>query len=66
MNPSQITMKAFILVQPRFLKPVDIPVPEPQPGQVRVKIAYTGICGSDVEAFLGNRKPEFLSNPPML
>jgi L-iditol 2-dehydrogenase len=59
-------MKAFILSAPRQLNAVDIPIPEPGPGQVRIKIAYTGVCGSDVEAYLGHRKPEFLSNPPML
>ena len=59
-------MKAFILKAPRQLEPVELPIPEPDPFQVRVKIGYVGICGSDVEAYLGNRKPEFLSDPPML
>ncbi|MHC4606318.1 MAG: zinc-dependent alcohol dehydrogenase [Planctomycetota bacterium] len=59
-------MKAFVLRAPRKLEPVDLPVPEPGPGEVRVKIGYVGICGSDVEAYLGHRKPEFLTDPPML
>ncbi len=59
-------MKAFILDGPRKLRPVEIPVPEPGPCEVRVRIAYCGICGSDVEAYLGHRPIEALSDPPML
>ena len=59
-------MLAFILREPRRLERIDLPVPEPGPDRVRVKVACVGICGSDVEAYLGHRKPEFLSDPPML
>ena len=59
-------MLAFVLDSPRNLKPVDLPVPEPGPLEVLVRIAYVGICGSDVEAYLGHRNPEFLSKPPRL
>jgi threonine dehydrogenase-like Zn-dependent dehydrogenase len=59
-------VKAFLLKAPRRLEAVDIPVPEPRRGELRVKIAYVGICGSDVEAYLGRRKPEFLADPPIL
>lgn len=59
-------MLAFVLQQPRQLERIDLPVPEPGPDQVRVRIAYTGICGSDVEAYLGHRALEFLTDPPML
>jgi threonine dehydrogenase-like Zn-dependent dehydrogenase len=59
-------MKAFVLNAPRQLQAVDIPVPEPGAAEVRVKIAYVGICGSDVEAYLGRRRPEWLGDPPML
>ncbi len=41
-------------------------MPEPAPDQVRIKIAYVGICGSDVEAYLGRRQPEFLGDRPVL
>jgi threonine dehydrogenase-like Zn-dependent dehydrogenase len=59
-------VKAFVLDGPRKLRPIDVPGPEPAPNQVRVKVAYCGICGSDVEAYLGHRKAEFLSDPRML
>lgn len=59
-------MRSFILRAPRELEAVDVPLPEPSSFEVRVRIAHVGVCGSDVEAYLGHRKPEFLSDPPML
>ena len=41
-------MKA-VLVQPDYsLKMEDYPTPEPGPGEVVVKVAYCGICGTDL------------------
>ncbi len=31
-------------------------VPQPRPGEVRVRLIQVGICGSDVHVFLGHRK----------
>ena len=59
-------MRSFVLESPRHLVPVDIPIPEPGPLEVRVRVAYVGICGSDVEAYLGHRHAEFLGDPPRL
>ncbi len=59
-------MKAFILRGPRKLELADVELPQPGPYQVRIKVAYVGICGSDTEAYLGNRKVEYLGRPPML
>lgn len=41
-------------------------VPEPADGEIRVRIKWVGICGSDVEAYRGNRRPEFMSIPARL
>ncbi len=41
-------------------------IPEPGSDEIRVKIKWVGICGSDVEAFRGARAPEFLSTPSRL
>lgn len=41
-------------------------VPEPAEGEVRVKIKWVGICGSDVEVFRGAREAEFISYPTRL
>lgn len=59
-------MKSFVLKAPRRLEAADIPLPEPGPSELRVKIAYVGICGSDVEAYQGRRQAEFLNDPPIL
>lgn len=56
-------MKAFILSKPGRLEQVDLPIPQPGPYEIRIKVACVGICGSDVEVFKGNRSPEFLTNP---
>jgi len=48
-------MLAFILRGPRRLERVDLPIPEPGPHDVRIKVAYVGVCGSDVEAYLGHQ-----------
>lgn len=41
-------------------------IPVPGPDEVRVKITYVGICGSDLEAFRGSRAPEFMTHPARL
>lgn len=44
-------MKAIKYHGPRNVEMVDIPKPQAGPGQVVVKIAYCGICGTDVHAY---------------
>lgn len=44
-------MKAIRYYGPRNLELLDIPVPSPGPGEVLVKIAYCGICGTDIHAY---------------
>jgi L-iditol 2-dehydrogenase len=41
-------------------------IPEPAEGEVRVKVKWIGICGSDVEVFQGHRQPEFITFPARL
>lgn len=41
-------------------------IPQPGDGEVRVKIKWVGICGSDLEAYRGIRAPEFISTPARL
>lgn len=46
-------MKALVYQGPKTLEVVDRPVPEPQKGEVLIKIKSCGICGSDVHGYLG-------------
>lgn len=41
-------------------------IPEPKEGEVRIKVKWVGICGSDVEVYRGAREPEFVSYPTRL
>jgi L-iditol 2-dehydrogenase len=48
-------MKAAFLIEPKNSVIREISIPEPQFGEVRVKLSKIGICGSDVHLFLGHR-----------
>jgi len=53
-------MKALLLSKYKFLEVADLPEPEPGPGEVLVRVAACGICGSDVhgyDGFSGRRIP---------
>ena len=41
-------------------------IPEPGDDEVRVKVRWIGVCGSDVEIYRGTRRPEWLSLPARL
>lgn len=41
-------------------------IPEPEDDEIRVKIIYVGICGSDIETYRGTRSAEFVSLPVRL
>ncbi len=48
-------MRAAFLQSPGLIQFLDIPVPEPGFGEVRVRLKQVGICGSDVHLFGGHR-----------
>lgn len=48
-------MLAGILTAPRSIALQRRPVPEPGPGEVRIRMKAVGICGSDVSLFQGHR-----------
>ncbi|SVD82360.1 uncharacterized protein METZ01_LOCUS435214, partial [marine metagenome] len=48
------TMKALLLTAPSTLTLTDLETPEPDAGEVRVRIAACGICGSDVHGYTGS------------
>lgn len=53
-------MKALMYTAVRTLEMRDVPEPKPGPGEALVRVAATGICGSDLSGFLGHsarRKP---------
>lgn len=46
-------MKAIRLSEPREISCIEIPKPEPGPGEALIRICAAGICGSDIGAFRG-------------
>jgi threonine dehydrogenase-like Zn-dependent dehydrogenase len=48
-------MKAAVLVKPLQIELVDHPIPNPGPGQLRIRLQEVGICGSDIHYFGGHR-----------
>lgn len=49
-----MTMPAAILAAPGRIEIADLPVPEPGPGEVRVKLEGCGVCASNLEPWAGN------------
>ena len=58
--------RVAILSEPRRLTLSYAEIPEPGDGEIRVRVKWVGVCGSDVEAFRGTRRPEFVSFPARL
>lgn len=45
------TMRVSVLTAPKTIELQQAPVPEPQPGQVLVRVTAVGVCGSDTHFF---------------
>jgi len=46
-------VKALVITMPGHAEVQDVPAPEARPGEVVVRVARAGICGTDVEFFSG-------------
>ena len=58
-----MSMKQQLLIAPGQISFKDIPIPEPGPNEVLVKIMRIGICGSDIHTFHG--KHPYVSSYPL-
>lgn len=56
-------MKALVWEAPRQMAMREAPVPEPAPGEALIRVAYAGICGSELGAYLGHNA---LRVPPLV
>ncbi|GAB3752569.1 zinc-dependent alcohol dehydrogenase [Spirosoma pomorum] len=54
-SPLTTTMRAGILSGIQSLAVQQLAIPEPGPGEIRIRMKAVGICGSDVSMFLGHR-----------
>ncbi|BBL79035.1 iditol 2-dehydrogenase [Rubrobacter xylanophilus] len=61
-------MKAFVKTgsRPGEADVEDVPVPEPGPGEVLLRVAACGVCGSDVHAFRSDPGFEWIRTPVAL
>ena len=46
-------MKALVLENPQELNLKDVPIPQIGSGEVLIRTAYAGICGTDRDLYLG-------------
>lgn len=46
-------MRALVFDGPRQFHIEERPIPQPAPGEVRIRIGYVGICGSDLHGYTG-------------
>lgn len=60
------SQRVAILEKPYSMKIEYAKIPEPTDDEIRVKVKWTGICGSDLEAYRGTRSPEFVGFPARL
>lgn len=58
--------KVAVLEAPNVIKMNHALIPEPEAEEIRIKILYVGICGSDIETYRGIRTAEFVSFPGRL
>lgn len=56
-------MKALMYTGPERMELMDVPVPAPGPGEVLIRVAYSGICGSELSGYLGHNA---LRKPPLI
>jgi 2-desacetyl-2-hydroxyethyl bacteriochlorophyllide A dehydrogenase len=56
-------MRALVYEAPRVMRLRDVEAPEPRHDEVVVRVAYAGICGSELSGFLGSNS---LRTPPQV
>ena len=56
-------MRALVYEGPRILQMRDIPEPQPTPDEILVRVAFSGICGSELSGYLGQNT---LRKPPLV
>lgn len=58
-------MKVVFINGAEDLEVLEVPVPEPGPGQVRIAVEYVGICGSDLHYYYNGANGTFVIREPL-
>lgn len=59
-------MRAIVINGKEDLTLAEVPMPEPGPGQVRIRTAYVGICGSDLHYYFDGANGAFVVREPLV
>lgn len=59
-------MKALFIHGKQDIREEEAPTPEPGDGQVRLRMAYAGVCGSDLHYFYEGANGEFVVTEPLI
>ncbi|MPV48543.1 zinc-binding dehydrogenase [Pseudactinotalea sp. HY160] len=59
-------MRAVIIHGKESLEVADLPAPDPQPGQVRIRTSFVGICGSDLHYYYDGANGAFKVREPLI
>ena len=60
------SQQVAVLNRPYDISMACAEIPAAGDGEVRIKIKWVGVCGSDIETYRGQRQPEFMSTPARL
>jgi L-idonate 5-dehydrogenase len=59
-------MLAAVLHEPKLLRIDEVDVPQPQPGQVQIRVRAGGICGSDLSYYFKGKSGDFAVREPFV
>ena len=59
-------MKALFIHAAEDARLEDVPIVEPGEGQVRLKVAYVGICGSDLHYYYNGANGAYVITEPLI
>ncbi len=59
-------MRAVRIHASRDMRTEDVPSPEPRPGEVRLRVGYVGICGSDLHYYADGAAGIFTIREPLI
>src|SRR5437867_6414616 len=58
-----MTRRALVVTRPGVVGVVDLPSLEPGPGEVVIRPAFCGVCGTDLELLRGELDPDYVRYP---
>jgi L-idonate 5-dehydrogenase len=59
-------MKALVIHGKQDVRVDELPIPDPQQGQVRLRMAFAGICGSDIHYYFHGANGEYVIREPLI